>query len=228
MAPQIVGHRGASRDFPENTLDAFRAASAQFADGVELDVRSTADGVLAVCHDPRLSDGRVIADIDGASLPASVPSLVDALRASAPMLVNVEIKHGDDEPGYSADRRLADAVMAAIAAMVDAPPILVSSFDLVTIDRVRQIDPEMPTGYLVVSSTEPDDAVAACVRRGHGAIHPNDWFVDASMIERAHAAGLAVNVWTVDDPDRIRALAEWGVDAIITNTPALARAALGL
>lgn len=226
MMPQIVGHRGASRDFPENTLDAFRGASTQLADGVELDVRSTIDGVLAVCHDPRLADGRVIAEIPGASLPTSVPSLAEALLVCAPMLVNVEIKHGDDEPGFARDRRLADAVVAAIAALDGAPPILVSSFDLATIDRVRQIAPDTPTGYLVISSTEPVDAIAACVDGGHVAIHPNDWFVDAAMIDRAHGAGLAVNVWTVDDPDRIRALASWGVDAIITNTPALARAAL--
>jgi len=228
MTPQIVGHRGASRDHPENTLAAFRGASAQFADGVELDVRSTADGVLAVCHDARLADGRVIAELRGASLPDSVPTLAEALAACMGMLVNVEIKHGPDEPGFSEDRRLADAVMTVIAGLSDRPPILVSSFDLATIDRVRIIAPEVPTGYLVLSATEPVDAVAVAAVGGHVAIHPNDWFVDEALIVRAHEAGVAVNVWTVDDPDRIRALAAWGVDAIITNTPALARAALGL
>ena len=55
----------------------------------------------------------------------------------------------------------------------------------------------------------------------HGlqAIHPNDVLVDASFVERAHDAGLEVTVWTVDDPDRIRQLAEFGVDGIITNAP---------
>lgn len=228
MAPLIVGHRGASRDHPENTLDAFRGASTQLADGVELDVRSTADGVLAVCHDPRLTDGRVIAELDAASLPASMPTLADAIGVSTPMLVNVEIKHGDHEPGFSEDRRLADAVMSAIAELEAVPPILVSSFDLATIDRVRVIAAHVPTGYLVLSAIDPIDAIAVCAERGHVAIHPNDWFVDEALIGRAHDAGVAVNVWTVDDPDRIRVLASWGVDAIITNTPALARAALGL
>ncbi len=58
------------------------------------------------------------------------------------------------------------------------------------------------------------------------AIHPHDVLVDRSFVEQAHAAGLAVNVWTVDDPERIVALAEVGVDAIITNVPDVAVAAL--
>jgi glycerophosphoryl diester phosphodiesterase len=62
--------------------------------------------------------------------------------------------------------------------------------------------------------------------RGHDAVHPHWATVTATLVERAHAAGLQVNVWTVDDPDLLRTLAGMGVDAIVTNTPAKARAAL--
>ena len=61
---------------------------------------------------------------------------------------------------------------------------------------------------------------------GHRAIHPWHPTVDRDVVERAHAVGIEVNVWTVDDPERIRELASWGVDAIITNRPAAARLAL--
>ena len=224
VLPRVIGHRGASRDHPENTLEAFVGAREQGATWVELDVRPTADDTLAVLHDPHLPDGRVLAELIRADVPVSVPELRAALEACAPMGVNVEIKHGEGEPGFTDDRRLADRV---VAELLGAPvELLVSSFDLAIIDRVRAIAPEIPTAYLVLGADEPIDAVAACVERGHAALHPWDPMVDAALVARCHDAGVAVNVWTVDDPDRMRELASWGVDGIVTNVPAIAVAAL--
>ena len=59
---------------------------------------------------------------------------------------------------------------------------------------------------------------------GHQAFHPYQAVVDITLVERAHAAGIAVNVWTVDDPDRMRDLARMGVDGIVTNDVATGRA----
>lgn len=229
---KVVGHRGASHDYPENTVAAFEGAAAQGADWVELDVRRTSDGVLVVHHDPTLADGSVIAHTAAAHLPPSVPTLEAALAASRPMGVNVEIKNSPTEPGHDPTGELVAATLAVIdAAIAAARPdgtfdVLVSCFDLATVDAVRELHPVVATGYLVLSTTEPHDAVRLAVERGHRAVHPYDLFVDEPTVRRSHDAGIEVNVWTVDHPDRIRQLAEWGVDAVITNRPDVARAAL--
>ena len=222
----IIGHRGASADFPENTIAAFRGASDQGADGVELDVRQTCDGALVVHHDPVLGDGRVIWHTHSADLPDSVAHLRDALDACAAMTVNVEIKNSPDEAGFDPTGDVARRTVEAIAAAGRAAEVLVSCFDLATIGEVRRCEPMLDTGYLVVSPAQPIDAIAAAVDEGHRAIHPWHPTVDRDVVERAHAVGIEVNVWTVDDPERIRELASWGVDAIITNRPAAARLAL--
>jgi glycerophosphoryl diester phosphodiesterase len=68
--------------------------------------------------------------------------------------------------------------------------------------------------------------VAAAVAGGHRAVNPWEHFVDEALVTRAHAAGIEVNAWTVDDPARVAALARIGVDAVITNVPDVARAVL--
>jgi len=223
----VIGHRGASADFPENTLDAFAGAAAQGADWVELDVRATSDGVLVVHHDAVLPDGRPIADLAHHEVPISVPRLEAAFGVMAGMGVNVEIKNSPAEPGWDPTGELASATVELIAEVAAGLEILVSCFDLATLDHVRAVAPHLATGYLVLSAEEPVDAVAAAVASGCVAVNPWDPCVSSESIARAHDAGLAVNVWTVDDPDRIRQLAEWGADAVITNRPAVALSALG-
>lgn len=213
--PAVIGHRGASGRFPENTVAAFRAARSLGADWVELDVRRTADGVLAVHHDDRLPDGRAIADVLAGDLPADVPDLVAALVASAGLGVNVEVKPHDDV-------RVADEVVDVVRAW--GGEVLLSSFQPELLDRVREIADDVPTALLLY--IDPAGAIDACARAGHRALHPWDPTVDAVLVERCHAAGLAVNVWTVDDPDRMRELAAIGVDGIVTNVPDVARAVL--
>ncbi|MFN8051924.1 MAG: glycerophosphodiester phosphodiesterase [Acidimicrobiales bacterium] len=224
----VIGHRGASFDFPENTLEAFEGAAAQGADWVELDVRCTADGVLVVHHDAVLPDGRVIFDTIAGDLPDTVTTLELALATCLPMGVNVEIKNSPAEPGYDPTGALARSTVLAIGGVGPGLDVLVSSFDIGTLEAVRSADPMLATGYLVLSTEEPDDAVAMAVGGGHRAVNPWDPCVTEASVARAHDAGIEVNVWTVDDPDRIRQLADWGVDAVITNRPAVARRALGL
>ena len=222
----VFAHRGASADAPENTLAAFALARAQGADGVELDVRRSADGDLVIHHDAALRDGRVVAATATAELPTSVPSLAAALDECEGMVVNVEIKNSPFDPDHDAERRIADEVVALLHDRAGRDQVLVSSFDLATVDRVRAIDAAIPTAFLTFVDPVGADAVVLAAERGHVAIHPHEGTVDAGFVALAHGAGLAVNVWTVDDPDRIRALAAAGVDGIVTNVPARAREAL--
>lgn len=203
-------------------MEAFRLAVAQGADGIELDVRRSADGHLVVHHDARLPDGRTIAELTRAELPADLPGLGDALDACRGAWVNLEIKNAPDDPDFDDDRRLAQQVVELLAVR-DEPSTqwLISSFDLATVDAVRAADPSLPTAFLVY---EIDDAtVAAAVAGGHGALHPWVATVDAAAIERAAASGLRVNVWTCNEAERMRELIDWGVDGICTDVPDVAR-----
>lgn len=224
--PLVYGHRGASADAPENTLAAFALARAQGADGVELDVRRCRDGDMALHHDAVLGDGRRIVELTRADLPESSCTLAVALDVCEPMAVNIEIKNVPIDPDHDPECLLADRVVALLHERGGRDRVIVSSFGLATVDRVRAIDPGVPTGLLTFVDPIGPEAIELAARHGHQAIHPHVATVDAAYVALAHDHGLAVNVWTVDDPDRMRELASWGVDGIVTNVPAVAVAAL--
>lgn len=224
--PLVLGHRGASADAPENTLVAFDLAREQGADGVELDVRRCAEGDLVLHHDCALPDGRVVARTARAELPASVPTLVQALDACTGLLVNVEIKNSPFDPDHDPHRTVADDVVALLRERGGRDRVIVSSFDLATVDRVKALDGAVATGFLTFVDPMGPESVQLAADRGHDAVHPHEGTVDAAFVDFAHDLGLGVNVWTVDDAYRIRALAGFGVDGIVTNVPAAALEAL--
>src|SRR3954465_10689247 len=113
LQTRIFAHRGASARYTENTVSAFQGARDVGADWVELDVRRTLDGALAVHHDAHLADGRAIVDLAAAALPAEVPSLAEALAACAPMGVNVEIKNWPVDVDFDPAAALVEPVVAA-------------------------------------------------------------------------------------------------------------------
>lgn len=221
----IIAHRGASATERENTIAAFRAARRLGADMVELDVRRTADGALAVHHDAHLDDGTPLAAVAAADLPSYVPLLDAALDACSGMGVNVEIKNSPLDPDFDPDRRLAAAVVDLLASRDDHGRVIVSSFDLVTIQRVRSLDPRVPTAWLTMGLDAPM-AVSACTAGGHRYWHPFEADLGPEAIATAHAAQIGVNAWTVDDPARMTELASWGIDGICTNVPDVAVAVL--
>lgn len=226
----VIGHRGASVAAPENSLAAFEAAVAQRADGVELDVRRTADGTLAVRHDETLADGRRIVELGRAALDGVVPQLDDVLEVCRPLsVVNVEIKNWPDDGDFDPSLTLADAVVGLLRERgeLDDGRVIVSSFHLGTIDRVTELAPQLATGWLWGLVDDVGALLDKAAARGHQAVHPHHAFVNEELVGRAHALGLAVNAWTCNEPDRIRWLAEVGVDAVITDTPDIALDALG-
>jgi glycerophosphoryl diester phosphodiesterase len=226
----VIAHRGASAQFAENTLDAFFGAVEVGADGVELDVRRTADGQLAIHHDDTLPDGNALVDLAFADLPAQVTDLDHALEACAPLAtVNVEIKNWPDDRDFDPTEQLADAVVDLLRQRdeLDDGRVLVSSFHLPTIDRVHELAPGLATGWLLGLVENPHELIGRAAERGHVAVHPHHVFVNEDFVRLAHDAGLAVNTWTCDEPERIRWLADLDVDAVITNTPDVALHALG-
>lgn len=238
--PALFAHRGAHKDLPENTMAAFERALDQEADGIELDVQATSDGRLVVCHDEtvdRVSDGTgLVVDHSLAELrklnfaagneswaPASIPLLDEVLDLLAPTEVSLNIELKNSVIRY---QNLEEKAAEAVRAHKMADQVVFSSFNHRSLVRLAEVAPTIRRGVLYADDlVDPWDYAVGI---GVQAVHPGGWLLRGrDDVPRFHAAGLGVRVWTIDEPDQIREAAALGVDAIITNDPAGARAALG-
>jgi glycerophosphoryl diester phosphodiesterase len=226
--PLVLAHRGASRRARENTVAAFGLARELGADGVELDVRRTRDGVLVVSHDPQVDDFGLLVEHPFAELRAAVPgvpTLEEAFDALDGMIVNVEIKCFPTEPDADPERLVARGVVGLLDRRGVHDRVIVSSFELDAVDVVRALDARVVTGWLT-SGLAPATSLPIAVARGHAWLNPDRASMRgaaaAAAVRDAAEQGVRLDVWTVDDPDEIVALAAAGVDAIITNVPDVA------
>jgi glycerophosphoryl diester phosphodiesterase len=231
-----VAHRGASGQAPANTLAAFRLAAEMAADGVELDAHLSADGVPVVIHDFSVGGttdgaGRV-ADLPLAALkeldagswfdPAfageRIPTLAEVFESVGQrLLINVELKVLPRE-----DRGLEAAVVSLVARHGLAERVLVSSFNPLALGRVRRLAPHLALGFLYEAAFPSRLARAATRLMPHWrleALHPHWRLIRPATVRRAHARGLRVIAWTVDEAEDMERLASLGVDGIITNQP---------
>ncbi|MDP2276348.1 MAG: glycerophosphodiester phosphodiesterase [Archangium sp.] len=229
---RILGHRGASADFPENTMEAFEGALAQKADGFELDVMRCATGELVVCHDEwldRLSGLHwqvlttpwwKLKDVDvGSALgfrPARIPLLEDVLDlVSSKVFCNVEIKCETTD-----DHGLSLAVGELLSKRRLGNQVFVSSFNPLCLVRLAGAFPRLRRGLLI----DPDRAWLPQVWgwlpfTARTSVHPHFSQVTTERVNRWHALELEVAVWTVDDVDEARRLRAMGVNWVITNKP---------
>ncbi len=240
-APLVIAHRGASLRAPENTLQAFRLALEEGADGVELDAKLTADGAVIALHDPtleRTTDGRGrpgdltldhIRRLDAGSWKGSmfcgvrVPTLEEVFSELGRRLIfNVELtNYRTPEDG------LVEHVVDVVRAMGMESRVLLSSFFRVNLAEARRRAPEIALGHLV----GPTRLGAIDWWKGRSmpteAIHPYQAFAARGSVRRWHAQGRRVIVYTVNDAARMRYLLGIGVDGIITDDPRLARETVG-
>jgi glycerophosphoryl diester phosphodiesterase len=217
----VLAHRGASAAAAENSVAAFRLADEMGADGVELDVRRTPDGRLLVAHDVLPTDPDLVDSMGLATLDEALDACGER------MVVNVEIKNWPGDTDFDPEMRIVAPVIESLRRRGprDAPRWLISSFSLETIEACRAAAPEIATAWLV--TTVSPERIVQVAAAGHRALHPWEPGLTAEFVERCHAAGLAVNTWTCNDPDRIVALAAMGVDGVCTDVPDVALAALG-
>ena len=167
-----------------------------------------------------LADGRPIVDVAAHDLPDHIPHLDAALDACAGMWVNVEIKNDPREPDFDPTDSIADRTVAALSQRGEDDRWLISSFRIETVDRCKALAAGIRTAWLVTAV--PDDVIAIMVGRGHDALHPWVGMLNRSHIDACHGAGILVNTWTCDDPQRMAELIEWGIDGICTNVPDVA------
>ncbi|HET8713827.1 MAG TPA: glycerophosphodiester phosphodiesterase [Gemmatimonadales bacterium] len=219
MKPLVIAHRGASSSELENTLAAFRAAVAQRADGVELDVHATLDGEIVVHHDPSIM-GLPIAqarmrDLAELRLPNGepLPTLAQALEASGMLRVFVEVKVLD--PRW--DARLLEILDAG----PNPPGYAVHSFAFHVVRRLRKRRPDLQTG--VLSEVETRDPQRTLVDAGAQTLWQERSTLDEPLVQQVHAIGAAIIAWTVDNPSDMERLTTIEVDGICTNYPERAR-----
>lgn len=220
----VVAHRGASAARQENTLEAFAHAVTLGADWVELDVRRSADGALVVHHDATLADGRVIVETATADLPASVAALADVFDAADGLAINLEIKNDVGEPDHDPGLAIAEEVVALARRYRSDDALLFTTFDEGALRRLRGVDPTLPVGLLLVEAFDIEATVQRAVDLGVVAISPHHTSVNAALIDAAHDAGLQVNTWTVNSPERMRQLVDAGLDGLVTDVPDIGRA----
>ena len=223
----VIAHRGASSARQQNTLDAFRLAVEMGTDFIELDVRRSRDDVLIIHHDAHLPDGRFIVEHDYDDLPDFVPTLAEALDACEGARVNIEIKNEPDEPGYDEAHQISDAVVGLALAFRPPEELLVTSFNLDTVKRIRAVNQEIPVGFVSgYEILQVQMLLDHLAESGMTVVAPYDPTVDRRFIDMAHEAGLVVYAWTVNDADRMAELADMGIDGLITDTPDVARAVI--
>jgi glycerophosphoryl diester phosphodiesterase len=225
--PLVFAHRGGSKIGPENTLVAFDRGLAAGADGLELDVHLSRDRIVVVHHD-RLLDrttrgiGPLNARTARELAELEVPALRDVLARYPGRKIIVELK----EPTADLARAVVDEVRHANA--VDH--VCIGSFSVSALRAIRAYAPEVATSagrmevrialYRSWCYLSPGRVAyqAFQVPETSG----NTRVVSRRFVELAHKAGLIVQVWTVDEPDDIRRLLDWGVDGIISDRPDVA------
>jgi len=228
-------HRGGAGDWPENTMPAFEAAVALGYRYLETDVHATSDGVLLAFHDDhldRVTDGRgAISDlpyrvvrqarVDGRE---PIPLLEDLLGAFPEARINIDPKHDDAvEPLIATLQRTRAVGRVCCGAFSDA-----------RLARLRaRLGPDLCTSLgpkAIARLRLGSFGLPASVRTGPCVQVPVAWWgrrlIDARFVRTAHASGLQVHAWTIDEPREMHELLDLGVDGLMTDHPGLLKQVL--
>jgi glycerophosphoryl diester phosphodiesterase len=242
--PRLIAHRGGGGVRPENTLEAFTAAYREGIRYLELDVHTSRDGVLVVCHDAdlrRTTDvGKAIRELGYAEIARAdagyafetegtfpfrgkgvrVPRLTDVLGLFDDAFFVIEIKQV--EPSLTA------ALNRTLTATRTRTRVLIASEHQQPLDEIRALAPELPTGFSgheVMGFFAAMMARMANYRRPADAIqippaHGSMALATPTSVAAAHELGLEMHNWTVNEESDMRHLLAMGIDGIITDFPA--------
>lgn len=236
--PRIYAHRGASSLAPENTMAAFVKALEVGASWIEFDVDIMGDGTLLVMHDQtfdrttngtggyydkgfsdlrKLDAGGWFSDVYRFEPIPEAADVIEFLNSSG-MHGNFEIK--PCLGGEALRERAIETISHTIDTLEDQENFLVSSFDHDLLARFHAARPAIDLGWLMEKDDPSrEDWRTGAAELGCRAINPDDTGLTEARVAEMLDAGFEVNVWTVDDLDRARELASWGVTGIFTNRP---------
>ena len=229
---EIFAHRGASGYAPENTLEAFRLAMEQGADGMELDVHLTKDGEVVVIHDEtldRTSNGHgnvrdyTLEELKKFSFHnhmekykgVQIPTLKEVLDLvkNSQMKVNIELK-----TGIYWYEGIEEKTMDIVKTMGMEDRVIYSSFNHYSIQKVLEQNSDAETAYLF--SDVPLNMEKYAKDTGVKGLHPAVYHLKmADFLETYLKSGLKVRVWTVNNKEDMKMFMDAGVDAVITNYP---------
>ena len=232
-APLVIAHRGASSVAPENTLPAFEKAIELGADAVEMDLKLSRDGALIVHHDQtleRTTDGSgKVADWDWYELRkldagshlgreykgVGIPLLEEVFGTLGDtLLYNLELtEYG--RPFTDLARKTVEIVEGFGL----QSRVLYSSFSPIELFRTSMIVGRSKIALLMHSQTPRILRLLALALIPHSTYHPHDPLVNRGLIKSIKSLEKSMNVWTVNDADRMKQLLRWDVDGIITDLP---------
>jgi glycerophosphoryl diester phosphodiesterase len=233
--PVIYAHRGASAYAPENTGAAFRKALDMKADGIELDVHLSKDGHVVVIHDEkvdRTSNGKgLIRDLkldelksldfgawfssEFAGEPIMTLDEVLSLLDGWDGILNIELKSG-----YVLYDNIEQKVIDLLRQHKRIEKCIISSFNHYSLLEIKKLEPALKIGLLYSAGLVDPWKYAKMV--GAEAIHPFFSSAQAPVVKGCNDNGIIINPWTIDQPEIIKALTQFGVDGIITNVPDVA------
>ena len=229
---EITAHRGASVDYPENTMAAFKGAVDAGADWIELDVQQTKDGMIVVSHDAslkrtagikrniydmnfdELEDIDVGSHLDKKFASERIPSLAEVLVFADEnnIKLNIELKPNEH------DFELEESVVDLINTYYRKDMCIISSLNYASLKRVKEYEPEMRTLYtLSLASGAIEDFEYA------DAFSVEASSINSKLVRRVHNAGKEIFAWTVNSEDSIYDMIELGVDNIISDEVVMAR-----
>ena len=197
--PLLLGHRGARKYAPENTLPALQLALDHGCDGFEFDVRMTADMHAVICHDPKFRR-KVISKSKRSEL--DVPALQEVItKFAGRAYLNIELKVSGTE--------------SCAAELLAARPFrgIVSSFLPEVIEKMAVLNAAIPLGLIC----ESDRQFSRWKDLPIQAVMMNRSLVSTAIVGELHSAGKQVFVWTVNSPREMERFAKWGVDGIISD-----------
>jgi glycerophosphoryl diester phosphodiesterase len=225
--PLVFAHRGGAKIGPENTIEAFDRGLSAGADGIECDVRLSLDGEVVVIHDATVDrttrgKGQVSRFTADQLAQWDVPRLREVLDRYGDRLFLIELK----EPSEELAQRVVDLVREHDA----IERVALGSFYAGPLRVARRREPRIATGaskpeirlalyasYVGIAPIWASYRSLQIPERSRGRR-----VVSQRLVRAAHAAGLVVQVWTVDEEPDIRRLLGWGVDAIISDRPDVA------
>ena len=237
---KIFAHRGASGYAPENTLAAFQKAVDLGADGGELDIQLTKDDQIVVIHDEtidRTSDGKGwVKDYTLEELRAfnynrtkpeykhaDIPTMREVFELLKPtgLFINIEIK-----TGVVFYEKIEEKILALTKEMGMEDRVCYSSFNHYTVTRIHELKPDAEVGFLYADG--PIDMPSYGVKHGVNALHPALYNLQYDgFVKECKEKGLKLNVWTVNERPYMEMCCQYGVDAIITNYPDIAKEVVG-